>query len=126
MADGLTVKFRKAILTKLKSYISATYYRRAVNAPALYCIFDIDSVTRDEEAVGQWQLAVSIFASGDNTEALDNAADAVWQGLDHWFYSNNSSGLYFNTYQSVRSASTDEDNGNHTRRRLVFTIHLFQ
>jgi hypothetical protein len=124
MADVLTVQFRKAIRTKIASYTPSVYYRRAVNAPSIYAIYDIDSVTRDEEAVEQWQLAVSLFASGDNTEALDNLADEIWEGLNHWFYSDQN-GLYFNTYQSVRTTITDEENGNHTRRRLVFTIHLF-
>lgn len=125
-----TVKVRKAIQAKLgtisvgtNAFLTSYYGMAKDNAPALYAVWSLSSVTADE-ILDQAELEIYIIGRGDDTTAVENVADAIWSGLDHWYYYNSTDNIGFTSYPSVRNVLTEDDK-TIIKRRLTFTVRVY-
>lgn len=125
-----TVKVRKAIQAKLgtisvgaNAFLTSYYGMAKDNAPALYAVWSLSSVTADE-ILDQAELEIYIIGRGDDTTSVENIADAIWSALDHWYYYNSTDNIGFTSYPSVRNVLPDDDK-TIIKRRLTFTVRVY-
>ena len=125
-----TVKVRAAIKAHLDAITVATnvaltsYYGMAKdNAPALYAVWSLSGVTADE-ILDQAELEIYVLGRGDDTTAVENIADAIWAGFDHWYYYNSTDNIGFTSYPSVRNVLAEDDK-TIIKRRLTFTVRVY-
>jgi len=120
---GNTLNLRSALQTKLATLVTDTTYQKAKqNATGIWCIYDFDQVT-DNENLTQYRLVLDVMHKQASTTDIEDKADEIWTALDHWYYRD--SNIAFTTYCDLRSPVREEDTLlNH--RRLTFILKLYK
>lgn len=113
-----TKKLRKVIQTKLLTKCTEVYYRRAKKTTGNHVVFRIDDFSAGE-VMKTFSLDVRVVGRGENTNAVEDLADNIWEMFDHMYYLD--SDMEFHTYQNTRSI-VDEEDATVIHRRLLFEI----
>lgn len=117
---GLSIKtnrLRKIIQQQLLTKCPAVFYRKAKNAAGDHVVFVIDSFTANE-TVNVLSLEVRVIGTGDDTAAIEDLADDIWEMFDHFYYV--ADDIELAVYQNMRSIVEEDDSVIY--RRLVFEV----
>ena len=111
-----TNKLRSIITTQLLQFCPNVAYKRAKQTDGPRIVFILDRITADE-VMRPITLDIRISCRGDDSSALEDLTDAVWDFYDHLYYRDDS--LEFAAYQNTRSDMDEEDSAVLCRRLLI-------
>jgi len=116
-----TYNFRKSVRTKLLTVMTKVTYGAATGNDFPCAVFRYEDVSAMDGVI-LGELEINVLGYGRDTETIENNCDSIINLLDH-VYCEETTIAYTSYFE--RKNNVESDDPNIIRRRLVFSVKLY-